>query len=130
MSTTATEREAITATLQLYLDGAADGDVDKLKQAFHEDAWMFGQMGGQRLDMPIAKFFELAASQPLRTDDNFKSEIVSVNADGDVADAVVTEDGAWGSVSFTDHFTLANVDGAWKIVNKTFAHTGGEPPSG
>lgn len=130
MSTTATEREAITETLQLYLDGAADGDVAKLKQAFHEDAWMFGQMGGQRFDMPIAQFFELAASQPLRTDDNFKSEIVSVETDGDIASAVVTEDGAWGSVSFADHFTLANVDGAWKIVNKTFTHTGGEPPAG
>jgi ketosteroid isomerase-like protein len=130
MSTTATEREAITETLQLYLDGAADGDVEKLKQAFHEDAWMFGQMGGQRFDMPITKFFELAAAQPLRTDESFKSEIVSVETNGDIASALVTEDGAWGSVSFADRFTLANVDGAWKIVNKTFAHTGGEPPAG
>ena len=129
MSTTATEREAITETLQLYLDGAADGDVEKLKQAFHHDAWMFGQMGGQRLDMPITQFYELAASQPLRTDDNFRTEIVSVETHGDIACAVVTEDGAWGSVSFTDHFALAQVDGAWKIVNKVFSHTGGEPPA-
>ncbi len=31
-------------------------------------------------------------------------------------------------MSFTDYFTLARIDGAWTIVNKTFAHTGGEPP--
>jgi Putative lumazine-binding len=29
----------------------------------------------------------------------------------------------------TDFFTLAQIDGAWKIVNKTFAHTGGELPA-
>jgi ketosteroid isomerase-like protein len=129
MSATATEREAITATLQLYIDGAADGDLEKLRRAFHDDAWMFGQMGGQRLDMPIAQFFDLAASKPLRTDDSFHAEISSVEQAGDIACAVVTEEGAWGGVSFTDHFTLAEIDGEWKIVNKTFTHTGGEPPA-
>ena len=130
MSATAIEREAITETLQLYMDGAADGDVDKLKRAFHDQAWMFGQMGGQRFDMPISQFFDLAASKPLRTDDNFHAEIVHVEQTGDIACAVVKEDGAWGSVSFTDYFTLAEIDGEWKIVNKTFSHTGGEPPAG
>jgi ketosteroid isomerase-like protein len=127
VSATATEREAITEALQLYMDGAADGDVDKLKRAFHDQAWMFGQMGGQRFDMPISQFFELAASKPLRTDDSFHAEIVHVEQAGDIACAIVKEDGAWGSVSFTDHFTLAEIDGEWKIVNKTFSHTGGEP---
>jgi hypothetical protein len=27
-----------------------------------------------------------------------------------------------------DFFNLAKIDGRWQIVNKTFAHTGGEPP--
>lgn len=35
----------------------------------------------------------------------------------------------WGTLSFTDFFALAHGDGGWKIVNKTFAHTGGEPPA-
>ena len=127
---TTDERTAIETAVQLYIDGASKGDAAKLKEAFHDDAWMFGAVSGQRFDMPINQFFELAASRPLRTDDNFKSEIVSVETHGDMASALVTEDGAWGSVSFADQFTLANVDGAWKIVNKTFTHTGGEPPAG
>jgi hypothetical protein len=127
---TATDREAITEVMQLYIDGAADGDVNKLKAAFHEQAWMFGQMGGQRLDMPIADFFGLAEAQPLKRDDSFKARVATIDQTGDVATSVVTEDGCWGSVSFVDYFTLARVDGVWKIVNKTFAHTGGEPPTG
>jgi Putative lumazine-binding len=31
--------------------------------------------------------------------------------------------------SFVDYFTLAKIDGVWKIVNKVFAHTGGEMPT-
>jgi hypothetical protein len=116
--------------MQLYIDGAANGDAAKLQAAFHEQAWMFGEMGGQRFDMPIKEFFGLAESRPLKTDDNFDARVVSVDQTGDAATAVVAEDGAWGSVSFVDYFTLARIDGVWKIVNKTFAHTGGEPPSG
>jgi hypothetical protein len=47
---------------------------------------------------------------------------------GDAAFAVLEEEGFWGTVSFTDFFTLVKIDGTWTIVNKTFAHTGGEPP--
>ena len=39
------------------------------------------------------------------------------------------EEGFWGTVSFVDFFTLARIDGAWKIVNKAFVHTDGEPPA-
>jgi Putative lumazine-binding len=87
-------------------------------------------MSGQRLDMPITEFFGLAAAQPLKTDDGFAARVASVEHTRDAAAAVVTEDGCWGSVSFVDYFTLARIDGDWKIVNKTFAHTGGEPPRG
>jgi hypothetical protein len=30
---------------------------------------------------------------------------------------------------FVDYFSLARVDGRWVITNKTYAHTGGEPPA-
>jgi hypothetical protein len=127
---TTTDHEAITGVMQLYIDGAATGDVEKLEAAFHEQAWMFGAMGEQRFDMPIKDFFDLAKTQPLKTDDSFEARVVAVEQTGDAATAVVTEDGAWGSVSFVDYFTLARIDGRWQIVNKTFAHTGGEPPAG
>jgi hypothetical protein len=29
----------------------------------------------------------------------------------------------------SNFFSLAELDGEWKIVNKTFAHTAGEPPA-
>ena len=122
------EYDAIGKVMQLYMDGSAKGDVAKLRQAFHQDSRMFGSLGGQRLDIPIQAFFELAA-HPADTAGTYRGRILSVTQVGDAAVAVLAEDGFWGRVSFVDFFSLSKIDGRWWIVNKTFAHTGGEPPA-
>jgi hypothetical protein len=126
---TATDREAITSVVQLYIDGASSGDVEKLKQAFHDEAWMFGSLGGERVDIPIGQMFEMVAAQPMDSGGSYSARVTSVEQVGDAATATLEETGCWGGVSFVDFFTLARIDGAWKIVGKTFAHTGGEMPS-
>jgi hypothetical protein len=126
---TETERDAITAAIQLYIDGASKGDGAKLREGFHEDAWMFGSLGGQRYDVPVAKLIELCESQPLDSDGSFEARITSIEQVGDAATVTLEEDGCWGGISFTDFFTLTKIGGQWKIANKTFAHTGGELPA-
>jgi hypothetical protein len=127
---TATEAGAIEAVVQLYIDGASKGDAAKLNEAFHDEAWMFGSVSGDRFDMPIAKMIELTTTQPLDSDGGFSARITSVEQVGDAAIVRIEEDGCWGNLSFVDFFALAKIDGTWKIVNKTFAHTGGEMPAG
>ena len=126
---TAIEREAIASVVQMYIDGASRGDAAKLTEAFHEDARMFGSLGGHRYDVPISELIEMTTSQPLDSDGSFEARITSIEQVGDAARATVEEDGCWGGVSFTDYFTLVKIDDAWKITVKTFAHTGGEMPS-
>jgi hypothetical protein len=121
--------DAICRVLQLCTEGEAKGDVAKLKEAFHEDARMFGSLAGTRYDVPITELFALAESAPADTG-TYRSRILSVQQTGDAAVGVVAEEGYWGSVSFIDYFLLARIDGGWKIVCKLFAHTGGEPPEG
>ena len=120
--------DAIRQVVQLCLDGEAKGDVAKLKEAFHEDARMFGDLAGTRYDVPIQALFDMAAEGPADTG-KYQSRILSVTQVGDAATAMVAEDGYWGTVSFVDFFSLCRINGGWKIVNKTFAHTGGEPPA-
>src|SRR4029079_5349384 len=130
MATTLTdERTAIESTVQLYIDGASKGEPDKLNEAFHETAWMFGSISGQRFDMPIAKMIEIVTTQPLDATGDFAARITAVEQVGDAATVTLEEEGCWGNVSFVDYFALAKIDGTWKIVNKTFAHTGGEMPA-
>jgi hypothetical protein len=128
MATTGTEQAEITRAVNLYAEGVRDGDAAKLREAFHPQAWMFGSLAGTRYDEPIDELIALVDGKPVDVDGSFQARVVSVEQVGDAAFAVLEEDGFWGTVSFTDFFTLARIDGAWKIVNKTFAHTGGEPP--
>jgi hypothetical protein len=130
LTETTTDSAAIAIAVQQYVDGASSGDVAKLREAFHPDAWMFGSLGGQRVDMPIEQMFELVASQPMNTDGSYSARVTAVEHVGDAATATLEETGCWGAVSFVDFFALARIDGSWKIVNKTFAHTGGEMPAG
>ena len=121
------EYDAIRDTVQLCLDGEANGDVAKLQEAFHQDARMFGDLAGTRYDVPIQTLFDMAAEGPADTG-SYQSLILSITQLGDVATATVAEDGYWGTVSFVDFFSLCRIEGTWKIVNKTFAHVGGKPP--
>jgi hypothetical protein len=80
-------------------------------------------------DEPIGELIALVEAHPADVDGSFQARVVSVEQVGDAAFAVLEEQGFWGTVSMTDFFTLAHIDGKWTIVNKTFAHTGGEPPA-
>ena len=40
--------DAIRRVLQLCTEGEAKGDVEKLREAFHADARMFGSLAGER----------------------------------------------------------------------------------
>ncbi len=121
--------DAIAAALQLYIDGVAEGDATKVAEAFHPDAQMYGAVGDHRYDMPIADFCRHVAEHPADVDGTFRARITSIVQAGDAACASVTEENHLGTLAFADFFTLCHSDGRWRIVNKTFAHTGGEMPA-
>jgi hypothetical protein len=129
MSVTGSENAEITRTVDLYVEGVRNGDGAKLREAFHPEAWMFGSVAGTRYDEPIGELIALVEEHPADVDGSLQARVVSVEQVGDAAFVVLEEQGFWGTVSMTDFFTLAQIDGRWTIVNKTFAHTGGEPPA-
>jgi len=120
--------DKIGQVVDLAMKGAAEGDVAKLRVAFHRDARMFGEVYGKRYDAPIAEFFDLCEKHPLGKGGRYRQRIISITRVGGAAMVMVAEDGCWGSASFVDFFTVTRIDGAWKITNKTFAYTGGEIP--
>ena len=119
--------DAIAATVQLYIDGSAQGDAGKLSEGFHPDAQMYGAVGEDRYDEPITEYIKLMAESP--GGDTLRARITSIAQAGDAATATVVEDGFWGTLSFTTFLMLSRIDGRWRIVNKNLAHTGGEMPA-
>jgi len=123
------EFDEISRVIKTLLEGEASGDVAKLKSAFHPDARMFGQAEGQRYDLPIGEYFDLAATAPGNSAGNYRARVLSIQQTGDAAIVTAVEENCWGSVAFIDYFSLSRFAGEWKVVNKTFAHTGGKMPS-
>lgn len=122
--------DEIAAVLGLYIQGASTGDPAAIREAFHPHCRLWGSLAGQRYDITRDEFCGLIDGAPANTEGNYRGRVISVTRIGDMAVAEVAEDGYWGTVSYTVYFGLARVDGRWWIVNKTFEHTGGEPPAG
>ncbi|MGI9423702.1 MAG: nuclear transport factor 2 family protein [Hyphomicrobiaceae bacterium] len=108
---------AIAKTLQRYIDGARSGRGGDMKPSFHEDATVFGYIGEDLFAGPIQLLFDWNDENGPAT--KLKAQIARV----DLADSVATvrlELDNWTGNRFTDLFTLLEVDGEWKIMNKVF----------
>lgn len=125
MSTYLQDLESVRTLIQLYIDGS-NGDVEKLKRAFHPDARMMGHVGA--MEPSITDFFAMVAQQPGLAGPNYKAVIRTIDISGDAGVAVLVETDYFGC-DFVDYFSVARIDDRWQITNKTYAHTGGHPPT-
>jgi hypothetical protein len=120
--------EAIATVLRLYIEGAANGDAAKLRDAFHEHARTYGSMNGTRFDISVPEMVEQELRSPRNSDGRYSAHIMSITQAGDVASATVEEDGCWGTASFTSFLSLVRIDNRWQIVSRVFAHVSGTLP--
>jgi hypothetical protein len=121
-TTTATtpDYDEIVRVVQLYLDGWK-GDIDKFKEAFHEDAWIFftDADGVLHKDLLTDCFERWVATKR-----HIVGRFLSVTQAGDVANVLLGFDNpADPSRSWVDFHTLLRIDGIWKITNKTATHS-------
>ena len=116
----APDYDEITRVIQLYFDGWK-GDINKFREAFHEDAWIFFTNGeGVFRACPLTERFEpwVAANRQM------KGDIISVTQAGDVASVLLRLDNtADPSDTWVDIHALQRIDGIWKITNKTAVHS-------
>lgn len=115
--TNLSEYDAITRTVQNYIDGGKTGHTAAMKLAFHPDATIFGYIGPDLFAGPIQGLFDWNDQNGAATE--LEGRITSI----DLAETVATvrlELDNWTGHRFTDFFTLLKVDGEWKIMNKVF----------
>src|SRR5579871_415040 len=122
MNTNAPDYDEIVRVVQLYVDGFNDCDVDKFREAFHENAWIFftDAEGILHKDL-ISNCLEEWAAPPTS---QIVGRIIAVQQAGDVACVLLGFDYAPDlSDSWVDFHTLLKLDGVWKITNKTATHS-------
>ena len=111
------EYDAITNTIQLYIDGGKTGDTARMKEAFHPDATIFGYVGADLFAGPIQQLFDWNDQNGAAKE--LQGRITSIDLIETVATVRLELDN-WTGHRFTDLFTLLKVDGQWKIINKVF----------
>lgn len=116
-STSLSEYDAITETVQTYINGGKSGRGADMKLAFHPDATIFGYIGPDLFAGPIQGLFDWNDQNGPATE--LQGRITSIDLIETVA-AVRLELDNWTGHRFTDLFTLLKVDGEWKIMNKVF----------
>jgi hypothetical protein len=116
---TTPDYDEIVRVVQLYLDGWKS-DVNKFREAFHEDAWIFVTDADGKLhnDLLSERFERWAA-----TGRGINGRFLSVTQAGDVASVLLGFDDAGDAPgSWVDMLTLLRINGVWKITNKTATH--------
>ena len=117
---TTPDYDEIVRVVQLYVDGF-QGDINKFKEAFDENAWIFFTDADGILHKGLIRDrFEDWASSKVR----IMGRIISVTQAGDVANVRLGFDSPEGpSGSWVDFHSLIRVNGVWKITNKTATHS-------
>jgi hypothetical protein len=114
MPATTPDFDEIVRVAQLYIDGF-NHDIAMLKEAFHEDAWIFytdadGTLYRYRIWDQLDEW--------VAGNDRIEGGIISVRQSGDVANVLLR----FAGDRWIDFHSLLRIDGVWKITNKTATH--------
>lgn len=111
------EFEQITETLMKYIDGTANGELDKLKEAFHPDFNLYSVTKEDSLRIWSGKDYIGGIKEGRKS--NRIGRIISVDFEKDAAIAkaeILIPN--WRV--FTDYFLLVKYQGSWKIIHKSY----------
>jgi hypothetical protein len=111
------EVDAITATIQHYIEGGKRGSGAVMSKAFHEGASIFGYVGADLFGGPIQGLFDWNDQNGPAPD--VKVRISRVDVVGTAANVRLDEDN-WTGHRFTVFLNLLKFDGQWKVVSKVF----------
>ncbi len=111
-----TDKEAVTATAMDYIEGTANGDIERIKRAFTETAALYGVNGdGSMRYIPIDKY--VTYFKPGEKNDR-KGKIVAIDIVNNAANVKIEIlSGDW---KYTDFLLLLKLKEGWKIVNKSY----------
>ncbi len=111
--------EDVRAAVQKYVDGCAAADPEAVREAFDENAIMWGYLGGDYATMSGADFAANVVATAEPAGPEYTSDIHSITVTGDVAHAVLDETQFLGA-DFRNFFGLVRRDGVWRITSKVF----------
>ncbi len=112
------EDAAVRAAIDHYFRGHATGDGAHFKNVFHPESKLFFIRDGKFTSWTSEEYIGRSKGTPAADEEKRKRSIEWIDVAGDAAVAKILLE--YPDVTFVDYMSLLKVDGAWKIVNKTF----------
>lgn len=112
----------IQQVLDLYFEGVYRGDIEKLGQAFHPKALLFGNVNQSPYIKTLQEYLEIVKNResPADLGEDFKMEAYGIEVLGNVA--VVKASLNMLNYDYRDFLSLVKSGDRWQIVNKSFTH--------
>ncbi|MBV8273515.1 MAG: nuclear transport factor 2 family protein [Cupriavidus sp.] len=105
--------------IENYLEGHRTGRAEYMRRAFHADARIMSFRDGVLHALTVDEFSARFQGVPAADEAQRKRFIASFDVVGNAGTAKVVLQ--YPDVTFTDYMTLLQIDGVWKISNKTFS---------
>ncbi|MBV8251416.1 MAG: nuclear transport factor 2 family protein [Chitinophaga sp.] len=113
MTEVAVEKQLILLPLNDYLEGRPVKDMERLRRAFHPDAYIRMVVDGKLAQWTVPQYLDAVEKAALL---ECQSEILSYTWDGDTASAHVQM--TFPTFRFIDRFNLVKLDGKWLLMDK------------
>ncbi len=112
-----TEIEQISKTLMHYIEGTANGEPDRLREAFDKDFNLYF-VKNDSLEVWSGEGYISRIKKGQKN--NRVGKILAIDHEGNAATAKVEIDMPGRKRIYKDYFLLLKMKGKWKIVHKSF----------
>ena len=112
----------IEKTINDYFEGIFYGDVPRLKAAFSDKAYLWGDIRGAEYQKSLYDYLEGVKNRksPSEMGEEYNMKILAIEVLGNVAVAKLHV--PMLGFNYYDFLSLCLIDEEWKIVNKLFTH--------
>jgi hypothetical protein len=109
---------AVSAVLSKYFDGVFTGNVELLKQVFHPQALVAGDVNGSPYFKKLDEYLDGVKNRksPSELNEEFRMEILAIEIINSIAIARVHV--PMLDFNYYDLLSLNKIDGEWVIINK------------
>ncbi|WP_374337884.1 nuclear transport factor 2 family protein [Leeia sp.] len=117
-----TSHHAILHLLQTYFEGLFTGDVSRLREVFHPQAMLFGEVKGTPYLRKLDEYLDAVGKRqsPQSLGEPFAMAVLAIDVQGPVAMARVSC--PMLGFRYIDFLSLTQQNGHWQIASKTFTH--------
>lgn len=113
------KKDDIRKTLMDYIEGTANGEPDRVKDAFHEDLNLY-HIKNEELVVWSGKGYTNNIKPGRKS--NRIGRIVSIDTENDAAMAKIEIKMPGLKRIYTDYLMLLKIKGKWKIIHKSFTY--------